>query len=210
MSSETTGRRLRILALPVLLLAVGTYAVHTAGEPAPPPPAATAEPETVPPPEPLGELWAAWGSDLTTGDGRYPVLLGALNRDEALYVLLSVRAAQVAEAVAQAGPQADVAEALEEAGLSPQPEIVPASRVPERPGCVVLTLADEPYGRSYFGWAAAPSEPGPSPLSEVEATLLRTARVGLLATDAATCGAPVAYSPTAQEALKELSPELLR
>lgn len=207
MGSGTAARRLRILALPVLLLAVGTYAVHTAGEPAEPAPAVTAEP--VPLPEPLGLLWAAWGSDLAGDDARYPVLLAALNRDEALYVLLSVRAAQVAEAVAQAGPEAGVDEALEAAGLSPQPEIVPARRVPERPGCIVLTLADEPYGRSYFGWAQAPSEPGPSPMSDLEEVLLRTARVGLLATDAATCGGGVAYSPTAQEALKELSPELL-
>lgn len=210
MGSGTSGRRWRVLALPVLLIAVGTYAVHTADRPAKTPPVVTATPETLPPPEPLGELWAAWGSDLTAGDGRYPVLLGALNRDEALYVLLSVRAAQVAQAVAQAGPQAGIDAALEEAGLSPQPAIVPATGVPERPGCVVLTLADDPYGRSYFGWAAAPSEPGPSPLSQVEGVLLRTARVGLPATDAATCGRPVAYSPTAQEALKELSPALLR
>ena len=208
MASATLARRLRVLALPVLLLAVGTYAVHTAGQPAEPAPAAT--PETLPPPEPLGELWAAWGSDLAPGSDRYPVLLGALNRDEALYVLLSVRAAQVAEAVAQAGPDADVDEALEQAGLSPQPDIVPAERVSAQPGCVVLTLADEPFGRSYFGWAAAPDEPGPSPVSELEKVLLRTARVGLLATDAQSCGGGVAYSPTAQEALKELSPELLR
>ena len=205
---SATARRLRVLALPVLLLAVGTYAVHSAGQA--PEPAPVASPEPVPPPEPLGELWAAWGDDLATGDAGYPVLLGALERDEALYVLLSLRAAQVAEAVAQAGLDSDVDEAIAEAGLSPQPPVVPAARVPERPGCVVLTLADEPYGRSYFGWAAAPSEPGPPPLSAVEAVLLRTARVGLLATDAATCGAPVAYSPTAQQALAELSPELLR
>ena len=208
MASATLARRLRVLALPVLLLAVGTYAVHTAGEPAEPAPAVT--PEALPPPEPLGELWAAWGSDLAPGADRYPVLLGALKREEALYVLLSVRAAQVAEAVAQAGPEADVDEALEQAGLSPQPDIVPAERVPAQPGCVVLTLADEPFGRSYFGWAAAPDEPGPAPVSELEKVLLRTARVGLLATDAEFCGGGVAYSPTAQEALKELSPELLR
>ena len=207
MRSATVARRLRVLVLPVLLVLVGTYAVHTAGGSPEPAPATTAAP--LPPPEPLGELWSAWGGDLGAEGGRYPVLLGGLARDEALYVLLSVRAAQVAAAVAQAGPQADVAEALEEAGLAPQPEIAPVTRVPERPGCVVLTLADEPYGRSYFAWPEAPDEPGPAALSELEEVLLRTARVGLLATDAASCGGAVAYSPTAQQALAELSPELL-
>lgn len=200
-------QRLRALALPVLLLAVGSYALHTASEPSPAPTAAL---EPVPPEEPLAELWDAWGPDLTgQDDPDYPVLLAALDRDEALYVLLTVRAAQVAAAVDRAGPPVDVDEALEQAGLSSQPALVPATRVPGRPDCVLLTLEDEPYGRSYFGWADAPSEPGPSPLSPLEKHLLRTARVGLDSLDAETCGGAVAYSPTAQEALRQLSPELL-
>ncbi|MBW3661103.1 MAG: hypothetical protein KY397_05665 [Gemmatimonadetes bacterium] len=56
-----------------------------------------------------------------------------------------------------------------------------------------------------------PEESGPSPVTQLEGVLLRTARVGLAATDIATCGGGgVAYSPPAQESLAELSPELLR
>ena len=200
-------RLVRAVVVPVLLLAVAVFAVLTADRGVREPP--TPDP-VVSLPEPLGTLWAAWGEDLVAGgDGSYPVELAALDRGEALYVLLTVRAAQVAEAVASADAGAPLDDALAAAGLAPQPADVPLERVPGIAGCVVMSHPDDPYGRSYFGWAAAPPEPGPEPESELEELLLRTARVGLLSTDAATCGAGVAYSPPAQLALKELSPALL-
>lgn len=200
-------RLVRTLVLPVLVLGVCAYVAQRAADA--PPPEAPPEQQLLLP-EPLGALWSAWGEDLAPQAEGYPQELAVLDRGEALYVLLSVRAAQVAEAVAQADPEADVPAALREAGLAPQVEQVPAELVQEQPGCVVLSYADEPFGRSYFGWAAAPSEPGPDPTSPLEELLLRTARVGLASTDAATCGGGSAYSPLAQEALRVLEPELLR
>lgn len=199
------ARSVRAGLVPVLLLALAVLAVSTAArEPQPDAPAAA--PVL---PEPLGSLWSAWARDLApdSGDG-YPVQLAALDRSEALYVLLTVRAAQVAEAVARTDSAA-VEEAVQAAGLAAQPDGVTLDRVPGIPGCVVMSHADDPYGRRYFGWADAPPEPGPEPGSELEELLLRTARVGLLSTDAATCGAGVAYSPQAQLALQELAPALL-
>ena len=196
-------RLVRAAVVPVLLLVVAVVAVVTTARA---PQDAPASEDPLPLPEPLGELWAAWGDDLVAdGDGSYPAQLAALDRSEALYVLLTVRAAQVAEAVDRAGDDA----ALDAAGLAPQLEGLPLRRVEGIPGCVVITSPDDPYGRSFFGWADAPPEPGPEPESELEELLLRTARVGLVSTDAATCGAGVAYSPPAQQALKELSPRML-
>lgn len=199
-------RLVRVLVLPLLVVGVSAYAVsRSAQEPVEAPPA-TEEPLL---PEPLGALWRAWGEDLAPDAQGFPQELALLERDEALYVLLTVRAAQVAHAVEQAAPGSDLADALDEAGLAPQPPEVPAAPVPDQPGCVVLTYEDEPFGRSYFGWAQAPEEPGPEPTSPLEQVLLRTARVGLAATDAATCGGGSAYSPAAQRALAVLEPALL-
>lgn len=201
-------RRLRTALLPVLLLAVVAYAVAGAAQERQEPAAPAASELLLP--EPLGELWTAWGEDLAPGRAQdYPTSLAALDRDEALYVLLTVRAAQLAEAVDRAGPSADVEQAGRDAGLGPQPDVVAVAAVPEQPGCIALTYADETFGRSYFGWAQAPVEPGPDPESPLEALLLRTARVGLLGTDRATCGNGVAYSPPAQRVLTQLSPALL-
>jgi len=200
-------RLVRALVLPLLVLGVSGYAVQRAAQLSEEPPAPADEP--LPPPEPLGPLWSAWGEDLAPDAAGYPVELAVLERGEALYVLLTVRAAQVAEAVASARPGADVTEAIATSGLAPQPAEVPAASVPQQPGCVVLTYADEPFGRSYFGWSQAAAEPGPSPLSALEERLLRVARVGLSPTDAATCGVATAYSPLAQKALLALDPELL-
>lgn len=200
-------RLVRAVAVPVLLLVVAVLAVLTANR------APQEQPEAAPVaplPEPLGALWAAWGEDLVAdSESGYPVSLAALDRSEALYVLLTVRVAQVAEAVAGTGESDPLDQVLEEAGLGPQPDDVSLERVAGIAGCVVLSHPDDPYGRSYFGWAAAPPEPGPDPESPLEELLLRTARVGLLSTDAETCGAGVAYSPQAQLALQELSPALL-
>lgn len=199
-------RLVRALVMPVLLLTATVLAVRTADRDV------TEQPVRDPVvalPEPLGALWAAWGEDLA-GNGRgYPVELAALDRGEALYVLMTVRAAQVAEAVAGSAGDSPLDELVRAAGLGAQPEEVRLERVPAVPGCVVMSHPDDPYGRSYFGWAAAPSEPGPDPESELEGRLLRTARVGLVSTDAATCGAGVAYSPNAQRVLQSLSPALL-
>lgn len=199
-------RLVRAAVVPVLLLVVAVLAVLSAARP---PQDSAASDGPLPLPEPLGELWSAWGDDLAPGSDGYPAQLAALDRSEALYVLLTVRAAQVAEAVAQAGDDAPMDAALDAAGLAPQPDDLPLTRVPGIPGCVVITSPDDPYGRSFFGWADAPPEPGPEPESELEELLLRTARVGLVSTDAETCGAGVAYSPPAQQALEELSPRLL-
>lgn len=199
-------RLVRALLLPLLVLGVSAYAVQRASEP---PPTTAAPPAGAGLPEPVGLLWSAWGEDLTSGDGGLPQELALLDAEEAVYVLLSVRAAQVTQAVDVAGPGADVDEALQAAGLAPQPPEVPATAVPDQPGCVVLTYADEPFGRSYFGWAQAPAEAGPEPTSALEAVLLRTARVGLGPTDTATCGAGSAYSRPAQDALRALDPALL-
>lgn len=196
--------RLRRLLLPVLMTGVAALAVRGAAQL----PDERPDPAVAPSPVPLGELWAAWGSDLSP-DGAYPAALTSLNDAEALYLLLTVRAAQVAEAVDRATPGTPLDEAVRDAGLDPQPELVSATAVPGRPGCVVLDYADEPFGRVYFGWADAPDEPGPSPGSPLEEVLLRTARVGLPGADAATCGAGVAYSPAGQQALRALTPELL-
>jgi hypothetical protein len=200
-------RLVRAVVVPVLLVVVAALAVLTSVR------APQDEPgeETAPPlPEPLGTLWAAWGDDLASaGDGSYPLQLAALDRSEALYVLLTVRAAQIAEAAARGGESVPLADALDAAGLAPQPSDVPLEQVPDVPGCIVIRHPDDPYGRSFFGWADAPPEPGPEPQSALEEVLLRTSGVGLLSTDAATCGAGVAYSPQAQLALEELSPALL-
>lgn len=199
-------RLVRALVVPLMVVGVCGYVAQRAPQdPAPEPPAT----QELLLPEPLGELWSAWGEDLAPQAAGFPQELAVLDRGEALYVLLSVRAAQVAQAVDRVAPDVDLADALREAGLAPQGDTVPAARVPDRPGCVVLTYADEPFGRSYFGWAQAPEEPGPDPTGPLEQVLLRTARVGLVATDAATCGGGSAYSPLAQEALRVLEPALL-
>lgn len=199
-------RLVRTLVVPALLLAVAVLALRTADRDVDEPPLRD---PVVALPEPLGALWAAWGEDLVGRGEGYPVELAALDRGEALYVLMTVRAAQVAEAVAGSSVDSPVDELVAAAGLGAQPAEVRLERVPDVPGCVVMSHPDDPYGRSYFGWAAAPSEPGPDPESELEERLLRTARVGLVSTDAATCGAGVAYSPNAQRVLQSLSPELL-
>jgi hypothetical protein len=101
-------RRLRAAALPVLLLAVAVLAVLTAARA--PQDAPPAEPALALP-EPLGVLWAAWGDDLTADGQAYPVQLAALDRAEALYVLMTARAAQVAEAAGRSGNDASLAAA---------------------------------------------------------------------------------------------------
>jgi hypothetical protein len=210
----TTTRR---LLLPLLLVAAVVVALRPQADPPPPPAVEVPADDPLVPSDSADvlaayELWEAFGPDMvrerTTG---LPPGLAVLDGAESMYVLLSVRAAQVARAVQDAAPGADLGKAVAAAGLQPSPPEVRASVLPSRPGCVLLEHSSEPFGRSFFGLADAPEEPGPSPLSALEAVLLRTARIGLAGgVDAATCGQPVVFSPPAQSALEELSPELLR
>lgn len=203
-----------VLAPLVLVVAVVYALVHELSP----------EPETAPAPPPSADLlsfrgtpdetdaasrlWAAYGKDLTQ-DGRLPESLAALDAREAVYVLLTTRAAQVAAAVDAAAPQALPADVLAGAGLAPDPADVTTSRTGPR-GCVVLTYSREALGRSYYGWADAPEATGTEPESALEGVLRRTSRVGLSASDAARCGTGVAYSPQAKLAIAALRPALLR
>jgi hypothetical protein len=206
--------RVRLLLVPLALVGAAVLAVRPSPEPAPEPPdppvlledpfaSRTSEQVAV-----LDDLWAAWGRDLQpAADGLPPELLG-LDFGEALYVLLTVRAAQLAEAVA-ADPAAPLADAVARAGLAPAPADVTEAVVPEVPGCVSVEHLAEPNARTFFGWSAAPDGPAPTPVSPLEERLLRTARVGLGEVDRAACGQAVGYSPLAQQALVALAPELL-
>ena len=98
----------------------------------------------------------------------------------------------------RAGPGTGVDAALREAGLSPQPALVPAEEVPEMPGCVVLTYADDLRGRATRA-GAGPREPARGAAAANVAS-------GLAVIDAQSCGGGVAYSTAAQAALRELSP----
>lgn len=160
--------------------------------------------------EVLQAVWTAWRDDLDATSDRpaLPAGILALGWDEAMYVLLTVRAAQAAAADARALPAEELAAALQRQDLNGTTPQITVARV--RPGCVAVTYADELYGRAFYGLLTPIDEPGPEPTSTLESGLLRTVRVGLGAADATTCGGGgVAYSPAAQQALRELSPRLL-
>lgn len=162
----------------------------------------------------LLSLWDAWGAEAMSASGpqapALPAGLAGLSFEEAVYVVLSVRVAQVAAADRQAEPGEDLATALERAGLTVATPGVVTARAPGPPGCVFVAWADEPFGRTFYGVTAGSDEPGPEPTSALEAELLRTVRVGLGDEDRLTCGTGgVAYSPGAQRALEDLAPELL-
>lgn len=215
----------RRVAVPLLAAAAVALALPrlSADQPAPAPPApqvlaplvddpfATgAEPAQV---EVLQALWSSWDDDLTVrGEvGPLPAEVAALSFDEALYVLLSVRAAQAAAAARESETGEDLGAALRRQGLTDSTPDVTVTRVPGgQPGCVALSYVDEPRGRAYYGLLSPRDDPGPEPLSPLEDVLLRTARVGVAETDAATCGlGGVAYSSGAQQALRALDAQLL-
>lgn len=216
---------LRRVAVPVVLatgIALGIAAVDDSAPTGVAPPAAA--PGDLAPladgpisgrttPEQLAQLtalWTGWAQDLTgSTDAALPAELSSLTFEEATYVLLSARAVQVSAAAADS--EGDVEQAARDEGLAASPPGVTLGRPAGSPsGCVALSYADEPLGRTYFGLWPGEDAPGPEPLSELEAVLLRAARVGLATSDAATCGlGGVAYSPAAQQAIRVLSPERL-
>ena len=125
-------------------------------------------------------------------------------------MVLSVRAAQVAVAVADAESIEEQAAVLEKSGLTTDPPTIATERVADG-ACVSVRWRDDPNARTFYGLASDSDEPGPEPLSALEGVLLRTVRVGLDDVDRVTCGAGgVAFSPAAQRALSTFSPELLR
>ena len=139
----------------------------------------------------------------------FPSELRALAYEEAAYVLISARAAQVAAAGAADTAAVDHSTVLARSGLNPDPPEVVTALLVDR-GCVAVRWRDEPYGRTFYGLAVDSDEPGPEPLTALEGALLRTVRVGLSDTEDTTCGAGgVAFSPAAQRALAVLAPELL-
>jgi hypothetical protein len=161
----------------------------------------------------LLELWDAWAPDLASTSGaqpaRLPAEMAALGFEEAAYVLISVRAAQVAAAVADAESAEEDVAVLARSGLTTEPPTIVIDRVADG-GCLSVRWRDDPNVRTFYGLVADSDEPGPEPLSALEGVLLRTVRVGLDDVDRATCGAGgVAFSPAAQRALATLTPELL-
>jgi hypothetical protein len=222
-----TGTLLRRVLLP--LLAVGLVvitltrgtATDTALPAADPAPAASAplveDPFSaglsIEQAELLLDLWRSWGPDLMSASDTGPDLpdeLTALAYEEAAYVLISVRAAQIAAAGADGGFTEGHSDVLARSGLSPDPPQVVTAPVAGRAECISVRWRDEPYGRTFYGLTTVSDEPGPEPLTALEGVLLRTVRVGLGDADDATCGAGgVAFSPAAQRALAALAPQLL-
>lgn len=215
----------RRVAVPLLAAAAVALALPrlSADPPAPPPPPPEALAPLVDDPfetgadpaqvDVLQALWSSWDDDLTArgAAGPLPAEVAALSFDEALYVLLSVRAAQAAAAAREPGAGEDLGASLRRQGLTGSTAEVTVTRVPGgQPGCVAVSYVDEPRGRAYYGLLEPQDDPGPEPLSPLEDVLLRTARVGIAETDAATCGlGGVAYSSGAQQALRALEVELL-
>lgn len=217
------SRVLRRAGLPLLLVGAVVVSLTARGGDAPEPADAAPAPSVAPLEDPLlsrtspeqaaqlDALWAVWGDDLAGRPGTaLPDGLATVPFEEALYVLLSTRAAQLAAALA-AQPDAPPAAAAAASGLAAEPAGVTVTRTPsDLPGCVALRADVEPLGRTFYASWPGRDEPGPEPQGPLERVLLRTARVGLLPDEAATCGlGAVAYSPVAQLALQGLAPRLL-
>ena len=167
----------------------------------------------------LLELWTDWGSDLMSTDSSeappVPAAVQDLPFEETVYVLASVRVAQLA--AAERSRRVDGPAGSDDTALRPEPVAVTLGAWDSTSRCVSLDVTHEPYGRTFYG-LVEPDDglvedaagPAAGPTGALEKALQRTVRVGFRALHDATCGSGgAAFSPEASRALSSLSPELV-
>lgn len=160
----------------------------------------------------LLDLWAGWGPDLMSTESpeapAVPAEVQALPFEETVYVLASVRVAQLA--AAERTRRAEGSATSDGRALEREPAAVTTAAPDSVASCVSLDVTHEPYGRTFYGLIEPSDARTAGTSSALEDTLVRSVRVGFRALHDATCGdGAVAFSPEAQRALASLSPELL-